>query len=353
MISRVTFSEEELSCVATWKEGSARYLVGRLWHRHATSDEERYRCFVYEKAGGEPELQQTAAAAAPRASHVGAGDSPSSSSSNSGEHDLHEDGTWHGGDARLACVDVRGASAHRATIVAHLTYGCHNGFVCLAFYRRDPHVVELQRGTTAKRAEDACSSQHFDAATLPFTTLVKPRECPHAGRFSVSGSPVLSPVAGAEKQTTGETSGGSAGCAPDFTSLAVGCGALDTMEFRSPECAVQPQQQPAAASYSCHGGWEDNGTHFLITTPLSRTSHGARRLCFMFRAGHAAQLLLSSSAASCTREQHVQQAAAQLTLTSHGECLVASNAAITSPVIMLLVLAATLALPSLRPHFLS
>jgi hypothetical protein len=56
--------------VATWKEGSARYLVGRLRHRHATSDEERYRCFVYEKAGGEPELQQQQVAA-PRASHSG------------------------------------------------------------------------------------------------------------------------------------------------------------------------------------------------------------------------------------------------------------------------------------------
>lgn len=36
--------------MATWKEGSSRYLVGRLNHDHATSNEDRYRCFVYERA---------------------------------------------------------------------------------------------------------------------------------------------------------------------------------------------------------------------------------------------------------------------------------------------------------------
>ncbi|XP_034240217.1 uncharacterized protein LOC117644713 [Thrips palmi] len=41
---------EELECVADWKEGSTRYMVGKLQYHHKTaaSDEERYRCFVYE-----------------------------------------------------------------------------------------------------------------------------------------------------------------------------------------------------------------------------------------------------------------------------------------------------------------
>lgn len=55
LISRWIFlslvSVEELECLATWKEGSSRYLVGRLHHGHASSNEDRYRCFVYEKAG--------------------------------------------------------------------------------------------------------------------------------------------------------------------------------------------------------------------------------------------------------------------------------------------------------------
>ncbi|KAI9551902.1 hypothetical protein GHT06_022237 [Daphnia sinensis] len=42
-------SEEQLECLAQWKDGSLRYLMGRLQHQGATSDEDRYRCFVYEK----------------------------------------------------------------------------------------------------------------------------------------------------------------------------------------------------------------------------------------------------------------------------------------------------------------
>lgn len=42
-------SVEELTCLATWKDGNSRYLVGLVSHHHAVSNEERYRCFVYEK----------------------------------------------------------------------------------------------------------------------------------------------------------------------------------------------------------------------------------------------------------------------------------------------------------------
>lgn len=41
---------EELQCLATWKEGSSRYLVGKIEHGHATSNEDRYRCFVYDRS---------------------------------------------------------------------------------------------------------------------------------------------------------------------------------------------------------------------------------------------------------------------------------------------------------------
>jgi hypothetical protein len=46
---------EELQCLATWKEGSSRYLVGKVHHNHATSNEDRFRCFVYEKASAASE----------------------------------------------------------------------------------------------------------------------------------------------------------------------------------------------------------------------------------------------------------------------------------------------------------
>ena len=42
------FSAEELECHSTWKDGSLHYLVGRVSHAHATTDEEKFRCFVFE-----------------------------------------------------------------------------------------------------------------------------------------------------------------------------------------------------------------------------------------------------------------------------------------------------------------
>ncbi|ODN00490.1 hypothetical protein Ocin01_06191 [Orchesella cincta] len=41
---------EELQCLAAWKEGSFRYLVGLIQYRHHASYEERFRCFAYEKS---------------------------------------------------------------------------------------------------------------------------------------------------------------------------------------------------------------------------------------------------------------------------------------------------------------
>lgn len=42
-------SVEELQCLAVWKDGSTRYMVGKLDHHRSGSDEDSYRCFVYEK----------------------------------------------------------------------------------------------------------------------------------------------------------------------------------------------------------------------------------------------------------------------------------------------------------------
>ena len=43
------FSVEELECLALWKEGSSRYLVGLVQYPHPASLEDRFRCFAYEK----------------------------------------------------------------------------------------------------------------------------------------------------------------------------------------------------------------------------------------------------------------------------------------------------------------
>lgn len=56
IFNSLPFTVEELECLAVWKEGSSRYLVGKLHHNHATSNEDRFRCFVYEKASTTTEV---------------------------------------------------------------------------------------------------------------------------------------------------------------------------------------------------------------------------------------------------------------------------------------------------------
>lgn len=41
------FAVEELTCLAWWKDGSMKYMVGKLEHKMTSSDEDRYRCFVW------------------------------------------------------------------------------------------------------------------------------------------------------------------------------------------------------------------------------------------------------------------------------------------------------------------
>jgi hypothetical protein len=43
---------EELRCLAGWKEGSKHYLVGELVRQHVHSQEQLYRCFIYELLQG-------------------------------------------------------------------------------------------------------------------------------------------------------------------------------------------------------------------------------------------------------------------------------------------------------------
>lgn len=48
---------EELECLGEWKEGSVRYLVGKLQHLSAKTDEDKFRCFVFERLKDETSYQ--------------------------------------------------------------------------------------------------------------------------------------------------------------------------------------------------------------------------------------------------------------------------------------------------------
>ncbi|KAL0277854.1 UNVERIFIED_CONTAM: hypothetical protein PYX00_004987 [Menopon gallinae] len=422
-VSGTESAVEELECVAVWKEGSSRYLVGKVSHGHITSNEDRFRCFVYEKAnplqngetgfsrneefstfltgGSSYGAKQKLDNADYRLAQSGDATcnglfSPMEGSrtmslkkapvpnkckfpgwltyfqhwhtldyrksytfhhrnttlkitNNSAVDVSHSsDGSLHGeipdvivtsmglksslsenGEIRLICSEIKSMNQTQVNIIAHFTVGCQSGYVCLWFYKRDVHVIEVQSGSTARRSEDACHSSHFNFQ-LPFITLVttnpEPRECPYSGKFSVAGiskmerqkrsiaindekpeKAIISVNRDHIRSKRNLDSREGQQCEEEMSTLIVGCETSDTLEFRS-QCSSSDMVQfvrmgnalYSLPAYSCHGRWTENDTNFLITTPQSRTSIGAKRYCFIYREVGGV-IHFSSSSQSCVR----------------------------------------------------
>ncbi|CAH1730800.1 unnamed protein product [Chironomus riparius] len=221
---------EELTCLATWKDGNARFLVGLISHNHATSNEERYRCFVYEKISGkrddlpkdaEYKLAQSGDATCNglesaevgsrimtlrKAPPVERCDFPSwirhqkhwHTLSGSVTYTFHQnDGSMHivkqNGylETRVLCEQINKQTPNEMMAVVEKTTGCKSRFVCVMFYRRSPHVAELQMGIPTDRLEHACAMNHSDTSRLPFITLLAsnpdPEICPLDGSYTIRG----------------------------------------------------------------------------------------------------------------------------------------------------------------------
>ncbi|KAJ9577266.1 hypothetical protein L9F63_006172, partial [Diploptera punctata] len=358
---------EELVCLATWKDGSTKYLVGKLYHKMATSDEDRYRCFVYEQHHQHNhhiyQVAQSGDATCNGLPSATEGSRTMRLTTIENQHSrcrfpsfVYEHHRWHTLDhsqlytvlhknttlhitrkesnqeMRVVCHNEHHVSHHQVTIVAHTTSGCNSGYVCMVFYRRDVHVIELQESTNIVQVpEEACSPANFNPATLPFITLITTklhkRKCPYLGRYTISGLSVEGRQVSAARrkrkcsdeqgviENTGVDSKPDCGNY-DFESLVVGCSEKsDTMEFYS-SCAPE-----SVSAYSCHGSWEDNGTSYLIASPVSRTSVGARRFCFIYTHSGAAMLHLSSVTESCHRNINPGVTGAwAYNLTINGQC---------------------------------
>nr|XP_023027792.1 uncharacterized protein LOC111515825 [Leptinotarsa decemlineata] len=219
---------EELQCLASWKEGSSRYLVGKLHHGHATSNEDRYRCFVYEKAstsledmvGADFRVAQSGDATCNGLFSATEGSKtltlkkappankcrfPFWISNYNHWHTLDYSATYSfhhrnstlritnssGMDMKVVCIQLKQSTRDEnvVVLVTHFTMGCQNGYICMSLYRRDSHIMEVQMGSQTNRKEDACSEQFFNKNSLPYFTLVtttpETRTCPYLGKFEV------------------------------------------------------------------------------------------------------------------------------------------------------------------------
>ncbi|GAB6031620.1 hypothetical protein CHUAL_009382 [Chamberlinius hualienensis] len=312
-VSGTESTAEELVCLATWKEGSTRFLVGKLEHGLATTPEDKYRCFIYEELEDETGFQVAQSGDATciglfspiegsRTMRLTRTNSLFSSCEFPDWMTSHSQ--WHSLDRRkiyvfdlstntsfnvtkpdadtpemqVSCVESKVSHDRRAVMVLHATIGCHNGYICAVFHKRREHVIEFQRGSLATLIEEACTKHHFDEETAEFVTLLteKPSSgrCPRLGKYNVIG---MQPHTGNQLQISHPPPPPPAPGYRDvhcktITEIHVGCNEIDLIEFH-PDC----QSQPDPIIYRCHGSWQENGTHYLITSLRGAMS----RFCFV------------------------------------------------------------------------
>ncbi|XP_032510839.2 uncharacterized protein LOC116765493 isoform X2 [Danaus plexippus] len=358
---------EELECLATWKEGSLRFLVGKLHHNHATSNEDRYRCFVYEKTNASGSNMKEPAPGGVEYRVAQSGDATCNGlfSATEGSRTMalkrvsvrfncqfpswmtfsH---TWHtldfssnytfyqrnatlritnqtGSEIKVYCVSIKASSpsGNSVALVAHWQHHCVSRFVCVVLYRRDTFIAELQRGSPAARPDDACSTHHFNAVTAPYVTLVasnpESKECPDSGKYVISNrrhkrsdGARSAAVEGRKRNNTRTFSFNirnmsdtptlrsrrhteAANCAGGYNRLEIGCTSTNNMEFYS-SC----DNRDLVTAYTCHGGWYEGGSSFVVTTPVTRDSTAARRYCFVSR-DNRGSLSLTRSQDNCER----------------------------------------------------
>ncbi|KAJ0182986.1 hypothetical protein K1T71_000962 [Dendrolimus kikuchii] len=311
---------EELVCLATWKEGSTRYLVGQISQVQRRipiqSDEDTYRCFIYKGQHSDKSMTyniaQSGDATCNGLSSPTDGSRTMKLTNSDDEHNrchfpawivdhhkwfsldhthqyrfttknatlkiMNEDGTYE--EKRLVCHSILEQKDKKyIKLVAHVTMGCESGHVCLKLFRREGGVLEVQQGKALWEApQDACA----DATHTPYITLIttslNSMRCPIFGRYTVVNS-LADRRRRRQQINIGNSENGAISqeeeCVMgEYQSVSIGCGAQqDTIEFKSP-CTDQV--------YTCYGSWSWGGRGYVIAGPASRPSSHPRTLCFTY-----------------------------------------------------------------------
>ncbi|XP_037092717.1 uncharacterized protein LOC119112602, partial [Pollicipes pollicipes] len=300
---------EEMECMGMWKEGSARYLVTRRVSSAIATSEDRYRCFIYERAKPKEEawldyrLAESAEATCSglfstrdgtrrlKLLMVGSYNKcqfPPWTTVHRRWHSLDRRTTYQFNKknttltvqgphnaTKIECAELVEVSTRETLLVVRATTGCVGGFQCMAFYRRDGHVMESQLGTISPTPEEACSRTNFPRSAVDFHTLVSSSQhhaaCPHLGQYSVTGVSLGQRTGrGAEERDERGLDLGAY-----FSSLRVGCQSHDTM-------VLSGSMGVRSRAFSCQGSWRENDTLYLVASPSSQRSEPAPHFCFVY-----------------------------------------------------------------------
>uniref|UniRef100_T1JKC5 Uncharacterized protein n=1 Tax=Strigamia maritima TaxID=126957 RepID=T1JKC5_STRMM len=325
---------EELVCIANWKESAYWYLIGKLKHKMANTEEEQYRCFVYEKnkehdhAGFQlaqsgdatcnglltpfeglrtmrlnktvhPPMRCQFPSWITHTHHWHTLDGRKYYTFSQRNNSLKVTNSTSKDDLELKalCTEELTRKDRLSTIVAHVTSGCENGYVCMEFHKRSNHVIEVQSGNFTRLKSEACHTPYFNRSSAEFVTLITgnptANECPYLGKYNLLSAKWQMRHDRNEREVCQE-----------FSTLRVGCERIDTIEFET-------------NSYECHASWKENQTNYLITS-IKGTRN---RFCFIYMENDKV-LQFSSLQGSCNRNTVPGVSGLMaFNVTSNGRCM--------------------------------
>ena len=376
--------EEQLQCLAHWREGSKHYMVAQRRGQHVYSDEARYRCFVYEKEGKgdnrtvrmaqslsatcrglwspqegyrtfalEKVAKTGAASSCPLPSFLTAHHSWTSLDSsvrlhlNSGDHSMRLSNlqdSLHPEDSRVSChASLEGEHGGRAKLVTFVKSGCDSGFVCMVLEEQAEGVVVVELGQQARSPQEACSQLYFSRSVIKSLLLVtshspaRQNSCPMSGRYLLSHPPSLPSLHPAPPcPHTG----------PSSLHLVAGCGSPSLrVEHHCSATSSPATLPPTSSNYSCHQHWStgDGLTHVLLSSSASHP-----HLCLSYTGGGEAWLSSTSCLSSSPHTFSLSNPAPCIqTLLSSSLSSPAQQTASPLPSLLLTLLFALIAPPSL------
>lgn len=315
----------QFECLASWREGRYSFLVGRMEDAHTNTDEDRYRCIMWErgKEKGVPAIFLSISGDAScnglfstregRALvlfeespnlHRGCTFPPwliAPGSWTSLEGDLLLDLGQHGpGDkmkltrrksineggrfyqqsetSQVRCEEERGTSKDKKEfkLVTHVTTGCKTGYVCIFVRQRADAVVELAMGKASLSPEYACDDDHLATTNTTLMMLVPTSSsspCPLSGTYTVSMKHSDFSLAVKPDILPGGESTNGARCEAPYL-LEMGCRHRQ-MLFTACHGGLRETSQ-----HECHIDWTEGDQKYLVTRNTNREEEFS---CYSYR----------------------------------------------------------------------
>ncbi|CAM1328113.1 Uncharacterised protein g9676 [Pycnogonum litorale] len=311
---------EKLTCLATWKDGLLNYVIGQMEHALVSSDNDRYRCFVYERLKGRENIlriSQSPDATCNGLDHSNAGSrimklikvkeesssckfpewltspkhrhwqtldmsqsyvfSHKSKSLFITEHPVFQTKEIHNKTSsnritKIKCIKELKKLPSKVTNVVHITSGCSNGYKCMLIQRRQPHIIEITTGKSVRNKRNACRKSNFRNYDIETVTLVESAHTRHSKCPSFAGSEETQATS---LQKVNETKREKREVCSDYSTVKLGCEASNTLHFEF-DC-VSPYH---VTKFKCHGHWYENDITYLITTLYGST----KKVCLAYSA---------------------------------------------------------------------